>query len=115
MTKYRNILKLDFPNFSVVLTRVIVHTTVYYYDPKIKCSCGLWGCFEELLTDLSKAFGCIPNDLIIVQIAAYGFDNNSLKRIRNHLSNRKQKVKVNGAYRIIMERYILWCSARLYI
>ena len=54
--------------------------------------------FAALLTDLSKAFGCIPHDLIIAKVAAHGFDNNSLKLAHNYLSDRKQRVKVNSAY-----------------
>ena len=58
------------------------------------------GVFTALLTDLSKAFDCIPHDLIIVKLAAYCFDTNALKLIHNYLSNKKQRVKVNGAYSI---------------
>ena len=52
------------------------------------------------MTDLSKAFDCIPHDLIIAKLAAYGFDTNALKLIHNYLSNRKQRVKVNSTYSI---------------
>ena len=58
------------------------------------------GVFATLLTDLFKVFDCIPHDLIIAKLAAYGFDNNALKFIHNYLSNRKQTVKVNSAYSI---------------
>ena len=58
------------------------------------------GVFAALLTDLSKAFDCIPHDLIIAKLAAYGFDTNALKLIHNYLSNRKQRVKINSVYSI---------------
>ena len=51
------------------------------------------GVFAALLTDLSKAFDCIPHDLIIAKLAAYGFDTNALKLIHNYLSNRIWKLK----------------------
>ena len=53
------------------------------------------GVFGALLTDLSKAFDCIPHDLIIVKLEAYGFHIDALKLIHDYLSNRKQRVKVN--------------------
>ena len=54
--------------------------------------------FRALLTDLSKAFDCIPHDLIIAKLEAYGFHIDALKLIHDCLSNRKQRVKVNDAY-----------------
>ena len=44
-----------------------------------------------LLTDLSKAFGCLPH-LIIAKFHAYGFDRHSLKLIHSYLSER---LKIN--------------------
>ena len=59
------------------------------------------GVFRALLTDLSKAFECIPNDYIdyiIDKLEAYGLEIGTLKRIHAHLINSKQRVKVNEAY-----------------
>ena len=66
------------------------------------------GVFAALLTDLSKAFDCIPHDLIIAKLAAYGFDTNALKLIHNYLSNRKQNVKINSAYSIWTDIFMVF-------
>ena len=48
-----------------------------------------------LLTDLSKAFDCLPYDLIIVKSYAYGFSLDSSRLIDSCLSNRTQRTKLN--------------------
>ena len=56
------------------------------------------GAFGALLTDQSKAFDCLPHELLIAKLDAYGFDKSSLKLIHSYLSNRKQRVKINDTY-----------------
>ena len=56
------------------------------------------GAFGALLTDLSRAFDCLPHELLIAKLDAYGFDKSSLKLIHSYLSNRKQRVKINDRY-----------------
>ena len=51
-----------------------------------------------LLTDLSKAFDCISHNLLIAKLEAYGVDTNSLYIIHSYLTNRYQRVRVNGEY-----------------
>ena len=53
-----------------------------------------------VLMDLSKAFDCIPHDLIIAKLAAYGFDIKSLEYILSYLTNRQQSTRINGIYSI---------------
>ena len=48
--------------------------------------------------DLSKAFDCLPKNLLLAKLHAYSVDRNSLLLIQNYLSNRKQRVKVKGHY-----------------
>ena len=48
--------------------------------------------------DLSKAFGCIDDDLLITKLAAYGLGRDALKLIKNYLAKSKQRVNVNGSY-----------------
>ena len=47
------------------------------------------GVFGALLTDLSKAFNCIPHNLI-TKLEAYGFQTDALNLAYGYLSNRKQ-------------------------
>ena len=48
------------------------------------------------MTDLSKAFDCIPCDLLIAKLEAYGFDNYTIRYFYSYLKNRKQCVNINN-------------------
>ena len=65
---------------------------------KFKKSLDQGGEYPALLTDLSKAFDCLPHDLIITKFHAYGFDNASLRLMHSYLTDRYQRVKINNSY-----------------
>ena len=50
------------------------------------------------MMDLSKAFECIPRDLLTAKLYAYGFGKNSLKLIYSYLKERNQRVKLNSEF-----------------
>ena len=54
------------------------------------------GNFGAILTDLSKAFECLPHDLLLAKLNAYGFSLPALRLVQNYLSNRKQRTKMNS-------------------
>ena len=56
------------------------------------------GEYAALLTDLSKAFDCLPHDLIIAKFHAYGFDKASLRLMHSYLTDRYQRVKIDNSY-----------------
>ena len=45
--------------------------------------------FTTLNTDLSKAFHCLPHDLLIAKLSGYGFSFPATRLIQSYLSNRK--------------------------
>ena len=51
-----------------------------------------------ILMDLSKAFDCVPHDLLIAKLHAYGFEIEALKYIFSYLSDRQQSTRINGIY-----------------
>ena len=65
---------------------------------KFKKSLNQGGEYAALLTDLSKAFDCLPHDLIIAKLHAYGFDKASLRLMHSYLTDRYQRVKINNSY-----------------
>ena len=45
--------------------------------------------------DLSKAFDCIPHDLLVAKLHAYGFSMDAITFIYSYMKRRKQGVKIN--------------------
>ena len=56
------------------------------------------GFIGTILMDLSKAYDCLPHDLLIAKLESYGLDNGILNFILDYLSFRKQRSKVGFAY-----------------
>ena len=48
--------------------------------------------------DLSKAFVCIPHDLVIATMEAYDFSEEFLTFLHSYLKRRKQSEKINSVH-----------------
>ena len=53
-----------------------------------------------ILMDLSKAFDCIPHELLTANMDAYGFNENALTFFFSYLKRRKQSVQINNTHSI---------------
>ena len=56
------------------------------------------GMVATVLMDLSKAYDCIPHDLLIAKLNAYGIDSAGLLLISDYFSRRKQRTKIGSSY-----------------
>ena len=54
--------------------------------------------FRSLFTDLSKAFDCLSQDLVIAKLNAYEVSSSDLRFVHSHLKNRMQRTKINSEY-----------------
>ena len=54
--------------------------------------------FTAVLRDLSKAFDCMNQELLIATLNAYAFDSPSLKFRSAYLNFRKQKTKAGSTF-----------------
>ena len=56
------------------------------------------GYASAILMDLSKAFDTINHELLLAKLYAYGFDKKALRLLRNYLTERWQRTKINQSF-----------------
>ena len=53
---------------------------------------------RAIFLDIAAAFDTVPHHLLIHKLASYGIDGDTLLTIKNYLSNRRIKIKINGVF-----------------
>ena len=56
------------------------------------------GFIGTILVDLSKAYDCIPHNLLIGKLERYGKDKASLRLLLDYLTRRKQLTKIGSLF-----------------
>ena len=49
-----------------------------------------------ILMDLSKAFDCLPHNILLSKLSAYGLSEDSVLLLKSYLSDRKQQIKISS-------------------
>ena len=93
MNNFHIILKIFFILLYLHLDQVLAATLLKIVeDWKKAIDCNQYT--AAVLMDLSKAFDCLPHDLLILKLEAYGLSKSALDLMYSYLSERKQCVKV---------------------
>jgi len=55
--------------------------------------------------DLSKAFDCLPHDLLLLKLSNYGVNDSALNWLKSYLSDKKECVKLGQFSSQMLEIY----------
>ena len=64
------------------------------------------GIVGAVLMDLSKAFDCLPHDLLIAKLNAYGLGKKSLDLFHSYLTKRRHYTRVGSTLSDILEIFL---------
>ena len=85
-------------NLSVYLTRRSCCTALLKIVQDWRSSLDNREAVATLAIDLSKAFDSVCHGLLLAKLRAYGFTDQALELMSNHLQDRRQRVKLDGIY-----------------
>ena len=61
-----------------------------------KCALDNNECVAAILMDLSKAFDCLPHNILLCKLSSYGLTENATKLMESYLSDRKEQIKIGN-------------------
>lgn len=113
---FSKIFEKYYQNSMIDFTNTVLSSAISAYRKGHSCHHVLLDLTEEwrkyldnnevvgaVLMDLSKAFDCLPHELIIAKLAAYGVGKKTLELIYSYLKGRRQGVKINGFISDLLE------------
>ena len=86
---------MDTFSYFNVLEKAIAHSNLSLHWPKSAVDSGK--SFEVLLTDLSKSFDCLHQELLLAKLSVYGLRLSALSLICNYQFNKEQRTKINAS------------------
>ena len=85
-----------FPNLFQLIESLIVQIMFFEeWNEEWKKSLDDKSIIAAVLMDLSQAFECIPHDLLVTKLHAYGLSMDAITFIYSYMKRRKQGVKIN--------------------
>ena len=82
------------PHLSGFRKEFSCQSVLLNYVENCKSNLSKKKCYGSLLTDLSKAFDCLPHRLLIAKLQEYGVSPGSCMLVASYLQNRFQRVKI---------------------
>ena len=91
------------PLLSKVYERVIYEQASNYFEPyfnEILCGFRKAHSTQQALFKLltSKAYDCLPHDLLLTKLQAYAFSKGSITLFLSYLTNRTHRIKIDSTF-----------------
>ena len=72
--------------------------TLFKLLPSWKNSLDRGGFLGSILIDLSKAYDCLPHDLLLAKLQTYGFSKESIRLFLSYLVKHTQRIKTGSTF-----------------
>ena len=80
----------------------VTEDIIYAMDHKLQT--------DVILLDFQKAFNIVPHQRLLSKLSSYGIQNETHSWINSWLTQRKQRVIVDGSASACMDSSKIWCA-----